>query len=482
MDDLITLNKKIINNEININQLYENIIDQIKNDELNIFAHTRIDKALFELQTTDFSNKPFKGIPILIKNLGQELKGELNTSSSLLLKDYVSCHTDNIVKRLQDLGFIIIGQTNTPEFGFKNTTTSKMYQTTLNALSKKHHAGGSSGGAAAAVSAGIVPIALASDGGGSIRIPASYHGLIGLKPSRGRIITGPVSHRGWQGASIHFPITKTIDDTILMLDLLSDYIKESPYSIPKESTTFSEQVSSLKNKKLKIAYSITSPVNTKVTKEAVNAVLDIKEKLEKLGHTLVEANPKYDGIKLIESYYLMNAAEANTLISDLTNQPSLDNLEPLSYVLYHLGSNVNARNYIKAINYWDEVSLIMDNFLNDYDLFLTPATNGSAPLLNSDSSEIDNLSLIKNVSNLGFNEQFDLLKNLFQKSLAKTPFSQIANLTGHPAISLPTYLDKTNNLPIGIQLISQREREDLLLYLGKELELNNYFITKREVK
>lgn len=475
MDDLITLNNKIINNEIKIEKLFNDVFNKIKNDQLNIFAYTRFDKALEELKNTDFTNKPIKGIPIVIKNLGQELKGTFNSSSSSLLKNYISNHTDTLVQRLIDLGFIVIGQTNTPEFGFKNITESRMYKTTLNALNVNYHAGGSSGGAAAAVKSEIVPIALASDGGGSIRIPASYHGLIGLKPSRGRIITGPYSHRSWQGASVHFPITNNVSDTILMLDLLSNYVKAAPYSIPKEQETFSDKVNKLKHQKLKIAYSYESPVGTTVDLEAINAVKDIKVALEGLGHTLVLDKPKYDGLKLIHSYYLMNAAEANSLISSLTNNPSLDNLEPLSYVLYHLGNNVLASTYLDAINYWDKVSLIMDEFHETYDLFLTPATNGSAPLLNSDLSEEIYYDLIKKVDSLDYQQQFDLLKAIFKKSLAKTPFSQLANLTGQPAISLPTYIDKNNKLPIGIQFIAPREREDLLLYIAKQLEVNNLF-------
>lgn len=470
MDDLITLNNKIINKEINIDDLYQDVIKKIKLDPFNAIAYERIDKALFELKNTDFTNKPIKGIPILIKNLSQELKGEYNSSSSILLKDYISNHTDSLVERLIDLGFIVIGQTNTPEFGFRNTTESKMFKTTLNAINPKYHAGGSSGGAAAAVKSEIVPLALASDGGGSIRIPASYHGLIGLKPSRGRIITGPLSHRGWQGASIHFPITKTIDDTILMLDYLSDYIVDSPYSIPKTKISFRDQVNNLANKKLKIAYSIKSPVNTKVSTDAINAVLDVKERLEKLGHTLIEIEPVYDGIKLINSYYLMNAAEANALITNLKKDINFNDLEPLSYLLYQLGFNVKASSYTKAINYWDRVGLILSNFLEEYDLFLTPATNGAAPLLNSDNSIFENIDLIKKSDQLTYDQQFDLLVKVFEKSLTNTPFSQVANLAGNPAISLPTYINKLN-MPVGTQFISAKEREDLLLYVGKILNL-----------
>lgn len=473
--DLITLNNKIIKGDIQIEDVYKKVIEFIKKDLLNTIAYERIDQALNELVNRDFSNTLFKGIPILIKNLSQELTGEHNSSSSFLLKDFISSHTDSLVQRLIDLGFVIIGQTNTPEFGFRNTTESKMFKITRNAINPNYHAGGSSGGAAVCVKKGVVSLALASDGGGSIRIPASYNGLIGLKPSRGRIITGPKTHRNWQGASVHFPITKSMDDTILMLDLLSEYIPESPYSIYKDKESFLNKTNNLQNTKLKIAYSTTSPVNTDVSKEAIEAVNNIKNKLTNLGHTLVEDRPNYDGIKLINSYYLMNASEAYTLISGIKENPTLLDIEPLSYLLFNFGKNVVASDYIKAINYWDEVSIIMADFFNKYDLYLTPSTNGPAPIITHENNIDKNIDQIINSSTMNYHQQFELLTKVFNDSLSQTPFSQLANLTGIPAISFPTF-ENINKMPIGTQFMAPIGREDLLLYLGKQLEINNLLL------
>jgi len=156
---------------------------------------------------------PLYGVPILLKDLGQNQKGQPSTSSSKLLKNNISEVTDNYIKDIENAGFIIIGRTNTPEFGFKGISDSEYHGDVNSPIDPKRNAGGSSGGAAAALKAGIVPIVAGSDGGGSIRMPASYNGLIGLKPTRGRIAVGPNRYRGWQGAAIDFAITKSVRDT-----------------------------------------------------------------------------------------------------------------------------------------------------------------------------------------------------------------------------------------------------------------------------
>ncbi len=191
--------------EVTPTQLVQQAIDRINQNDgaINAVVVRRFQQALLESQQ-DFQHTLFKGIPILIKCLGQDLKDEPNTAASFLLKDHRALKTSNFVAKLQELGFIILGQTNSPEFGFKNISDSQLYGPVKHPLNLKLSPGGSSGGASAALIAGYVPVVAASDGGGSIRILASYGGLIGLKPTRGSMPTGPTSYRGWQGASINF--------------------------------------------------------------------------------------------------------------------------------------------------------------------------------------------------------------------------------------------------------------------------------------
>ncbi|MGV3060946.1 amidase family protein, partial [Streptococcus hyovaginalis] len=201
--DATDMAEAVNNRKVSAKELVLDTIDKVEglNPDLNAITSTRFEKALMEAETRDFSDKPFAGVPIFLKDLGQEQEGEPSTSGSILFKDYYARQSDYYVERLEALGFIVLGRTNTPEFGFKNISDSRLHGPVNLPDDPTRNAGGSSGGAAAVVASGISPVAAASDGGGSIRIPASFNGLIGLKPTRGRIPVGPGSYRGWQGAS-----------------------------------------------------------------------------------------------------------------------------------------------------------------------------------------------------------------------------------------------------------------------------------------
>ena len=201
----------------------------LTNHKINAIVSQRYEKALVEAETKDFSDRPFAGVPIFLKDLGQDQSGEPSTAGSRLFTDFRPKETDNYVKKLEDLGFLILGRTNTPEFGFKNISDGQIHGSVNLPDDVTRNAGGSSGGAAALVSSGISPLAPASDGGGSIRIPASFNGLIGLKPTRGRIPVGPGSFRGWQGASVQFALTKTVRDTTRLLYHMQTCQMESPF-------------------------------------------------------------------------------------------------------------------------------------------------------------------------------------------------------------------------------------------------------------
>ena len=210
--NILELRRQLEAGEISPLDLVEESIKRIEatNDRVNAVVETRFEKAKEEAITRDFSATVFKGIPILLKALGMNLEGEPATAGAKLLAGATASQTDNFVQKILDLGFIVVGQTNTPEFGFKNITDPVLYGNTKHPAHLDHNPGGSSGGAAAALLAGMVPVVAASDGGGSIRIPASYNALVGLKPSRGSMPVGPNGYRGWQGASVNFFLTRTV--------------------------------------------------------------------------------------------------------------------------------------------------------------------------------------------------------------------------------------------------------------------------------
>ncbi|MCC9873424.1 amidase, partial [Streptococcus agalactiae] len=293
--DATAMAQAIKQHKISSQELVEQAIYKI--EEQNVSVNAVVSKQYNEArQAAKYANEsdaPFAGVPILLKDLGQNQKGQLSTSGSQLFKHYHAKQTDYLVQSFEKLGFIILGRTNTPEFGFKNISDSQLHGNVNLPFDHSRNAGGSSGGAAAAVSSGMVPIAGASDGGGSIRIPASFNGLIGLKPSRGRIPVGPSSYRGWQGASSHFALTKSVRDTKRLLYYLQSYQVESPFPLKKLSkeSLFEFSVS----KPLKIAVLMDSPLKTKVSSEAKAAIKEAADFLSQKGNHLELVEQPLDG-------------------------------------------------------------------------------------------------------------------------------------------------------------------------------------------
>lgn len=201
------------------------------NPVLNAVIQTRRDQVFKDMKSLN-ADQPFAGVPFVLKNISQGLEHEPLTAGALLLKDVKAQTDSHFVRRLKQAGLLMIGHTNTPEFGLRNVTEPFLYGPTRNPWNADYSPGGSSGGTAAAVASGIVPAGGASDGGGSIRIPASFTGLFGLKPTRGRTPVGPGAGRQWQGASIDFTLTKTVRDSAALLDLLQVIQPEAAFQTP----------------------------------------------------------------------------------------------------------------------------------------------------------------------------------------------------------------------------------------------------------
>lgn len=459
--------------QVSAKELVAEAIERIEeeNPAINAVVSKQYEQALQEAETGDFQDKPFGGVPLLLKDLGQNEKGQPSSAGSRLLAGRPAGHTDTYVQRLKDLGFIIVGRTNTPEFGFKNISDSSLHGPVKSPLDLSRNAGGSSGGAAAAVVSGMVPLTAASDGGGSIRIPASFNGLIGLKTSRGRIPVGPKSYRGWQGASVNFALTKSVRDTQRLLYHFQDYQLEAPFPLAKLSE---EEVFGKMSRPLKIAYYSKSPVGSKVSPEAVEAVQKACRHLSDLGHELVELSEyPLDGVALMKSFYLMNSVETAQMFEEieagLGRSMTPDDMEVMTWAIYQSGQTVPAKLYSKVLQDWDRYSARMADFHQYYDLLLTPTVADVAPKHGQFDLPADLLDRLKHTQNYSMEDQQDLIWQMFEASLALTPFTQQANICGQPAISLPTYV-RADGLPIGIQLTAAKGREDLLLQLADQME------------
>ncbi len=468
--------------EVTATELVQRALHNIEqlNPKLNAVTHVQEKEALEKARAYDQELEglsldeaaefpPFYGVPILLKDLGQEEAGQPATSGAKLMADYVPAETDHFVEAVLAGGFIVVGRTNVPELGFKNESDAEFTGAVHSPFDPSLNPGGSSGGAAAALKAGIVPIATASDGGGSIRIPASFSGLIGLKPSRGRTPVGPGSYRGWQGASIHFALTKSVRDTWELLKVMQVEQYDAPFVLP----LIEEEALDPLDRKLKFAYSTESPIHEEVSEEAEEAVEAAVKQLQALGHETVEETPQTDGVWAMETYYIVNGVETAAMMEGIEAglgralQP--EDMETMSWGLYRSGLTITGVEYSQVLSFWDQLTAQMEAFFEEYDALILPATNGPAFPQNHFERSEELLEQLRNMDAYDKETQQQLIWEMFEKSLAYTPFTQQQNLTGQPAISLPLY-ETEEGLPVGTQIWTRKGAEVLLLQIAEQLE------------
>lgn len=430
----------------------------------------------------------FAGVPFLVKDLFQEIKGYPSTFGSQAYKraNYIAQTNSEIVNRWEKAGIVTFGRTNTPEFGIKGVTEPEAWGTCRNPWNINHNSGGSSGGSASAVAAGIVPLAGAGDGGGSIRIPASYCGLFGLKPSRGRTPWGPHLSEAMHGAAMQHVLTKSVRDSAAMLDATQGPETHSLFSIKAPEHSYLEIIQR-PPKQLKIAYSTKSPIGTKVSAEAEAAILHTAKLLESLGHLVVEAEPAIDGMNLAKDFittwfsqFAYTLQESRNLLNASDEDFELDSL-----ALAAFGEKTTALQYIHNLNNWGHYASQMNQFFEQYDLYLIPSTASTAPKNGEVKTPVWQKQLLKGLLKIGQAHRLaegKLIEKIVKENLKWVPFTQLANITGLPAMSVPLYWNK-NQLPLGSQFVAPFGREDQLLQLAHQLEQTQPWIQKyNEIK
>lgn len=418
----------------------------------------------------------FAGVPMFLKDISQEIEGEPTTAGSKAFLSYRAKVDSEYARRLRNAGVVFLGQTNVPEFALVAVTEPAHYGPTRNPWNLNHTPGGSSGGSAAAVAAGIVPIAGANDGGGSIRIPAAYSGLFGLKPTRGRTPVGPNYGRAWQGASAEHVLTRTVRDSAAMLDVLQGHEKAGAFAAPPFDGSYLEAACTPVGEKLRIAFSVKSPIGTEVDADCKEGVLKTARLLESMGHQVEELDAPVDGDKIAKSYLTMyfgeTAAQLASLEEVLGRKATASDVEPTTWLLGLLGKATSAEEFVLSMREWDRAAQQMETFHETYDLYLTPATAYPPAKIGELEPTASEKFLISTVGKLGLGgvlKKAGIVDQIAQKNLARTPFTQLANLTGQPAMSLPLHVTK-DGLPAGVQFMAARGREDLLLQLAGELE------------
>ena len=479
--DAIGLAELVKNRQVSAEELLDVAFTRIEhvNPKLNAVLRTRKQIVYQEIENNMKRDQPFYGVPILLKDISQAIKGEVLSSGSKLLKDNITKTDSNLVAKIRAAGFQFLGHTNTPEFGLKNVTEPASYGATKNPWNIDHSPGGSSGGAAAAVASGVVPVAGASDGGGSIRIPAAFTGLFGLKPTRGRTPVGPGVGRQWQGASIDFALTRSVRDSAGLLDVLQTIQPEAAFQTPLYKGSYLELVKSEPKRKFRIAFSTASPVGTPVSQDAKEAVHQVVQWLQKQGHVVEEMGSPVDGISLMKNYYVMNSGEMNRVISHLEKmferEITLADIEIVTWVLHKSGKKLSAAAYSESLAGWDIAAEEMARFHQKYDLYVTPTNAHPAPKIGELAQTNAEVEKLKNIEKLTASEQQKLVYEMFLPSLTYTPHTQLANLTGQPAMSVPTYLTK-ESLPMGVQFLAPKGKEDWLFEIARGLEQSDHWI------
>jgi amidase len=419
---------------------------------------------------------PLAGVPFLIKDGVQDYAGVPTSFGSRSMQGYVPTEHAAVVRRYLDAGLVVFGKTNLPEFALKAVTDPVLYGRASNPWNLGHTPGGSSGGAAAAVAAGIVPMAAGNDGGGSLRIPAACCGLFALRPSRGRVSSGPAIGEVWFGASSEGVLSRSVRDSALALDILAGREPGDPFDIAPPPAPYRELMRRDPGR-LRIGFSTVSPIGTEVHPEAVLAVRRAAELLRGLGHEVEEAAPELDGAALAESFLHMYFGQVPAMVArgKALGARSGD-VELMSRLLLTLGGSVSAGRLTTQLAKWNDFSRALARFHAHYDMLLTP-TLAHPPLRHGEGDpprgEQFVLDLLQRSGVLGILARLGLLERTVNKiardSLRFVPFTQLANLTGTPAMSVPLHWTATG-LPLGVQFVGRFGSEDKLLQLAHQLE------------
>ena len=444
--------------EVSPKELAEAAIARIEavNPQLDAVIRTRFDAARLEADG-NLPDGPFRGVPILFKDLGCTVAGEPTAFGVGPMREVAWPVTSYLAEQFRAAGFVALGRTNVPELGTTVTTEPRSFPPARNPWDPGHSTGGSSGGSAAAVAAGLVPVAHANDGGGSIRIPSSECGLVGLKPSRGRTSLGPDAGEGWGGLSVEHVVARSVRDTAAVLDAVAGYLPGDPYTAPPPARPFRDEAGGPPGR-LRVGLLVKAPAGqAEVHPECATAARETARLLESLGHRVEESFP----VALADdevgraAVTVITAATARDLAywSERTGRKiGPGDVEPMTWAIAEMGRRVSASDYLHAIEYLHaHTRQVAAWWAEGFDLLLTPTLPEPPPRLGEFDPAPD-----------------DPLRG-FTRGGAFVAFTMPFNVIGQPAISLPLYWS-ADGLPIGVQLGAAYGREDLLIRIAAQLE------------
>lgn len=405
---------------------------------------------------------PVAGVPFLLKDLGASLAGAPEAMGSRALRSHVAGESAWIVDRYLDAGLVVFGKTNTPEWGNHCTTEPSLFGPTVNPWSSDVSPGGSSGGSAAAVAAGVVPAASGGDGTGSIRVPASCCGLVGLKPRRGRTSFAPGGGHGLEGLVNEHVLTRTVRDSAALLDVVTGSAPGDPYTAPLPRSPFLQALSETPAPQ-RILTTTESPFpGTPTHPEVVAAVESVAAALGDLGHHIAPGAPTIDPDVVADAIAVLHTvsnAELHALATEhLGREPREDEFEASTWVMVREGFETSGVAYARAIQAVHDQTRRFAAGMAGHDVLLVPTL----------------LTLVPPYGLL--NQPRGTTRRFFDVEFATTGWTALANVTGWAAISLPLGMDATG-LPIGVQLMAPDET--ILLQLARQLEQASPWIDRR---
>jgi amidase len=457
------LARMVRDGEVSSRELVEASLERIESlePELNAFVHLDADGALAAADAVaPGDGRPFAGVPIAIKDTAP-VAGMPYTMGSDLFGDYVAQHDAFVVRRLKEAGFVIVGKTSLPEYGILPVTEPRRYGPTRNPWDTGRTPGGSSGGAAAAVAGGMVPLAHGSDGGGSIRIPAACCGLVGLKPSRGRVSRGP--DQGDDFLVQDGVLTRTVAETAELLDVIAGYEPGDATWAPPPEEPFA-RAADREPRRMRIGFSSVGAIDAELDPLCERGLREAAELLESLGHEVEEIDPPWAGRDILHVFTLVFGtpiAMGMWFGGQVTGrEPAAELVEPLSWTVWEGIGKRSPLDYLLARTQLTAMSRMVVALWNGYDAVLTPALAERPVRI----GEIDSCS--------------DAPWEDFRRSGRFTPYTALFNVTGQPAISLPLF-HGDDGLPLAVQLAGRPAGEAELLSLAAQVEAAHPWAERR---
>jgi amidase len=456
--------------------LVEEAIQRIEalNPQINSVIHKMYDYAR-GLAKGPLPKGPFAGVPFLLKDLVAACANEPMRKGCRFFSNYVPDHDTELTARFKAAGLIIVGKSNVPEFGLTPVTESELFGPCKNPWDLTRTPGGSSGGSAAAVAARLVPVAHGNDGGGSIRVPASCCGLFGLKPSRGRIPTGPDYGDLWLGFAAEHVLSRTVRDSAAMLDATAGPDVGVSYHAPPPARPFLEEVGENPGK-LRIAFTSKPFMGRAVHDDCLKGLESTAKLLRELGHEVVEAAPDIDGEAFVDAYVGAICGDVRADIEEaeklIGRRPTPRDFEPATWAFGLLGRQISSAESTRQLRFLQGCTRQIGRFFEDYDLLLTP-TLGMPPLkigeLGLKPAEVLLLSVVNRLRAGWVLRAMRAADASTRKTFDFIPYTPVFNVTGQPAMSVPLHWN-TEGLPIGSHFAGRYGDEATLLRIAGQLE------------